>query len=102
MQLTYGYDLKENDDILIPARRTGEIMSHFSLPGAALVNFLPFRTVSFTRLSLLPPPDCLLYTVKHLPSWVPLFKYEPVASECKHLGQRMKNEPIEFVRNSMV
>jgi hypothetical protein len=102
MQLTYGYDLKENDDILIPARRTGEIMSHLSLPGAALVNFLPFRTVSFTRLSLLPPSDCLLYSVKHLPSWIPLFKYEPVASECKHLGQRMKNEPIEFVRNSMV
>jgi hypothetical protein len=102
MQLTYGYDLKENDDILMPARRTGEIMAYFSLPGAALVNFLPFRTVSFTRLSLLPPSDCLLYSVKHLPSWIPLFKYEPVASECKHLGQRMKNEPIEFVRNSMV
>jgi hypothetical protein len=58
MHLTYGYDLKENDDILMPARRTGEIMSHFSLPGTALINFLPFRTVSFTLLSLLPPFDC--------------------------------------------
>lgn len=82
MYITYGYDLKENDDLmLLPARRTGEIMSKFVLPGAALVNHLPF--------------------LKRLPSWVPLFKYEPVASECKELGLRMKNEPIEFVRNSM-
>ena len=46
MHLTYGYDLKENDDLMIlPARRTGEIMSKFVLPGAALVNYLPFREV---------------------------------------------------------
>ena len=47
MYLTYGYELKENDDIVVPARRTLEIMSQFTLPGAALVNHLPFRTVSF-------------------------------------------------------
>lgn len=47
MHLTYGYELKENDDIVVPAMRTGEIMSQFALPGAALVNHLPFRTVSF-------------------------------------------------------
>ncbi|KAF8263545.1 cytochrome P450 [Lactarius quietus] len=81
MHLTYGYDLKENDKILVSARRTGDIMSALILPGAALVNHLPF--------------------LKHLPSWVPWFKYEPVASECKELGKRMKNEPIDFVRNSM-
>lgn len=52
MYLTYGYDLKENDDILTPARRTGEIMSQFALPGAALVNHLPFRTVSGISLVL--------------------------------------------------
>jgi hypothetical protein len=47
MHLTYGYDLKENDDILMPAMRTGEIMKHFVLPGAALVNHLPFRAVPY-------------------------------------------------------
>jgi hypothetical protein len=46
MYLAYGYELKENDDIVVPARRTGKIMSQFALPGAALVNHLPFRTVS--------------------------------------------------------
>ena len=43
MHLTYGYDMKADDDILIPAKRNGEIMSQFVLPGAALVNHLPFR-----------------------------------------------------------
>jgi hypothetical protein len=70
MHLTYGYDLKEKDDILMPARRTGEIMSHFSLPGTALVNFLPFRTVLFTLLSLLPPFDCLTAISSPIPPFV--------------------------------
>lgn len=52
MYLTYGYELKENDDIVVPARRTGEIMSQFALPGAALVNHLPFRTVSLSPIVL--------------------------------------------------
>ncbi|KAI9433752.1 cytochrome P450 [Lactarius indigo] len=81
MHLTYGYDLKENDDILMPVKRTGDIMGQFVLPGAALVNHLPF--------------------LRHLPSWVPWFKYEPLASECRELARRMKNEPMDFVRNSM-
>lgn len=44
MSLMYGYDLKENDDILVPVRNTGDIMAQVVLPGAALVNHLPFRT----------------------------------------------------------
>ena len=45
MHLTYGYDLKENDGILMPARRAGAIMGQVLLPGAALVNHLPFRAI---------------------------------------------------------
>jgi hypothetical protein len=100
MHLTYGYILKENDDALMPAKRCNEIMRLFILPGAAVVNHLPFRAVPLSPsviILILRP-----YLVRHLPSWVPWFKYEPVASECKGLGQRIKNEPIEFVRNSMV
>ncbi|KAH9039825.1 cytochrome P450 [Lactarius pseudohatsudake] len=81
MRLTYGYDLKENDDMLVPPKRVIEIMTRFVLPGAALVNHLPF--------------------LRRLPSWVPWFKYEPLASECRELSRRMKNEPIDFVRNSV-
>ena len=44
MSLTYGYELKENDDILVPVRTTGDIMAQVVMPGAALVNHLPFCT----------------------------------------------------------
>ncbi|KAI0291302.1 cytochrome P450 [Russula brevipes] len=81
MSLTYGYELKENDDILVPVQKTSEIMSRVVLPGAALVNHLPF--------------------LRHTPSWIPWFKYESIARICKDLGQRMMNEPIDFVRNAM-
>ncbi|KAH8984170.1 cytochrome P450 [Lactarius hatsudake] len=81
MRLTYGYDLKENDDMLVPPKRAIKIITQFVLPGAALINHLPF--------------------LRHLPSWVPWFKYEPLASECRELARRMKNEPMDFVRNSM-
>jgi hypothetical protein len=50
MHLTYGYDLKENDEILIPARRTSEIMSRLILPGAAFINHFPFRTVPLSPI----------------------------------------------------
>ena len=60
MYLTYGYDLKENDDLMIlPARRTGEIMSKLVLPGAALVNYLPFREVP------LSPTQTILIGLSH-------------------------------------
>ncbi|KAH9042935.1 cytochrome P450 [Lactarius deliciosus] len=81
MRLTYGYDLKENDDMLVPPKRAIKIITQFVLPGAALINHLPF--------------------LRHLPSWVPWFKYEPLASECRELARRMKDEPMDFVRNSM-
>jgi hypothetical protein len=44
MSLTYGYELKENDDILAPAHKTAEITTQLVMPGAALVNYLPFCT----------------------------------------------------------
>ncbi|KAI9507132.1 cytochrome P450 [Russula earlei] len=81
MSLTYGYELEENDDILVPTRKTGEIMSQLAVPGAALVNHLPI--------------------LRYTPSWVPLFKYEPMASICRELGKRMINEPIDYVKNAM-
>ncbi len=43
MSLMYGYDLKENDEIIVAPMRLGEILGRLVLPGAALVNHLPFR-----------------------------------------------------------
>ncbi|KAH9021877.1 cytochrome P450 [Lactarius hengduanensis] len=81
MRLTYGYDLNDDDDMIVPPKRVGDILKQFLLPGAALVNHFPF--------------------LRRLPSWVPWFKYEPLAGECRELARRMKNEPMDFVRNSM-
>ncbi|KAI0253723.1 cytochrome P450 [Lactifluus subvellereus] len=81
MSLTYGYDLKDNDDIITAPVQATEIMSQLILPGAALVNHLPF--------------------LRHIPSWTPWFSYEPLARIGRNLAQRMKNEPIDFVKNAM-
>ncbi len=43
MSLTYGYDLKDNNDHMIAAPvQITELLSRFVLPGAILVNHLPF------------------------------------------------------------
>jgi len=81
MSLAYGYELQENDDMLVPPHMTGEIISRVLLPGAALVNHLPF--------------------LRHTPSWIPWFKNEPMAGLCRELGKRMMNEPIDFVKKAM-
>ena len=44
MSYTYGYDLKENDDIIEAPVQLSQIIGRFFYPEAALVNFLPSRT----------------------------------------------------------
>ena len=46
MSLTYGYDLKDGDEILEAPVQTNELLSPLLLPGAALVNHLPFCAIS--------------------------------------------------------
>ena len=41
--LVYGYDLKENDEIIEASVQLGNTMFRLALPGATLVNYLPFR-----------------------------------------------------------
>lgn len=43
MSLVYGYDLKENDKIIEAPVQLSRMLAYFVLPGAALVNHLPFR-----------------------------------------------------------
>jgi len=42
MSLTYGYDLKEGDDMIAAPTQAAEIMVQLLLPGAAMVNHIPF------------------------------------------------------------
>jgi hypothetical protein len=43
MSLVYGYDPKENDKMVEAPVQLANISGRFILPGAALVNYLPFR-----------------------------------------------------------
>ncbi|KAI9434735.1 cytochrome P450, partial [Russula earlei] len=81
MSLTYGYDLKDGDTMISAPVQAVEILSRLILPGAALVNHLPF--------------------LRHVPSWVPFLSYKPLARIGKELSDKMKNEPIDFVKNAM-
>jgi hypothetical protein len=45
MSLTYGYDLKEYDDMIAAPVQASKIMSQLLLPGAALVNHFPICVV---------------------------------------------------------
>ncbi len=47
MSLVYGYDLKENDKVIVAPVQLGHILARLVLPGAALVNYLPFRMNSY-------------------------------------------------------
>jgi hypothetical protein len=47
MSLTYGYDLKDGDDFMAAPIQATELMSRVILPGAVLVNHLPFCAVPY-------------------------------------------------------
>jgi len=81
MSLTYGYDLKDDDKILKASAGAAEILSPLLLPGAALVNHLPF--------------------LRYIPSWVPFLSYEPLARTVRKLSETIRNEPIDFVKNAL-
>ncbi|KAN0107223.1 cytochrome P450 [Russula decolorans] len=44
-----------------------------------------------------------LKDVRHIPSssWVPYFSYEPFARIVRELSQRIRNEPLDFVKNAL-
>ncbi|KAF8504863.1 cytochrome P450 [Russula emetica] len=81
MSVTYGYDLKDGDKILEAPEWAVRILSSFVLPGAAL---------------------CLtVVSVRHIPSWVPYFSYKPLAQIGRKMNERIRNEPIDFVKNAL-
>ena len=100
MSLTFGYDLIDGDQILEAPVQVTKIMSPLVLPGAALVNNLPFCALS--QIPCLASSVSQLFSVRHIPSWVPFLSYEPLARIVRKLSERMRNEPIDFVKNALV
>jgi hypothetical protein len=101
MSLTYGYDLKDGDKILEAPTGAAENLSPLLLPGGALVNHLPFCAIS----NFILPTTVVSHSnvlVRHIPSWVPFLSYEPLARTVRKLSERIRNEPIDFVKNALV
>ncbi len=55
MSLTYGYDLKEGDDMIAAPVQAAEMLVPLILPGAAMVNHLPFCVFLLVPIAILAP-----------------------------------------------
>jgi len=52
MALTYGYNLKEGDDIIAAPIQVSEIMTQFLLPEAAWINIFPSCVFPFVAMTI--------------------------------------------------
>lgn len=101
MSLVYGYDVKGKDDVYLKtALDANDIAQRTFLPGAVLVNDLPFRESFISRME-----DASLtkvFSVKHLPEWLPGMGFKALARLGDRLGKEMVNKPFAFVKDTMV
>jgi len=82
LAMTYGYEVQgRNDRKVDAARKLVEIGSATILPGALLVNDLPF--------------------LRHIPDWLPWISYKPLARAGRDLGLEAMHPPIQFVKDAM-
>ena len=100
MSATYGYDLKDGDKLLEAPVQASGILNKLLLPGGALVNDIPICVAFYFILAMLVVSQ--VFSVRYIPSWVPYFSYKPVARRLRKLSERMRNEPIDFVKNALV
>ena len=98
--MAYGYEVQGRDDRKVDiAREMVQLASEISLPGALLINNLPFCESS--------PSSCRhsaegFTLVRYIPEWIPWFSYKPLARYGQDLGDEVRHAPMSFVRESMV
>ena len=103
LAMTYGYEVRGLDDRKVTvARKMTEHGSTNALPGALLVNELPFRVFSFFGYTHCCSRFTTTLLVRHIPEWLPWFSYKPLARIGVDLGNEVLNEPIRFVVDGMV
>jgi len=73
-------------------------MGEIALPGALLVNILPFCESSM----VFNKAQRLLVLVRHIPEWLPWLSYKPLARYGYDLGQVVLHVPMEFAKESIV
>ncbi|KAH9066016.1 cytochrome P450 [Lactarius deliciosus] len=82
LSMTYGYDVEGPDDRkLYVVKKMAQITATTTLPGALLVNSLPF--------------------LRHVPEWLPWFSYKPLARWGHSIGLEAVQEPMAFVKECM-
>ena len=66
MSLTYGYDMTDGDKILEPSLQLIKMLAPLTLPGGALVNYLPF-CAGFNFISATPavPHSDFIFSATH-------------------------------------
>ena len=99
MSLAYGYDLNDGDDFMEAPIQAVELVSRLVLPGAVLVNHLPFCKILYF---IKPVQVSQLFSMRRIHSWVPFLRYGPLIRKGKELCEKIKNGPINFVKNEMV
>lgn len=83
LAMGYGYEVKGLDDRKIKvARKLAQLIGETVLPGALLVNDLPF--------------------LRYIPEWLSWFSYKPLARFGYNIGQEVIRGPMEFVREAIL
>ena len=100
MSLAYGYDLNDGDDFMEAPIQAIKLLSPLVLPGAVLVNHLPFCTILYFIAPMQVSHS--VFSVRQIHSWVPFLSYEPLIRKGRELCEKIKNGPIDFVKNAMV
>lgn len=82
LDVTYGYDVKDNTDSLISlVARVTEEFSASSVPAANFVDALPW--------------------LSYLPSWLPGFHFKTIASQMRSRLEKMVETPFSYVRDQV-
>ncbi|KAI9457534.1 cytochrome P450 [Russula earlei] len=83
MGMGYGYEVQgPNDRKIDVARKVARLGADTVLPGALLVNDLPF--------------------LRYIPEWLPWFSYKPLARYGHDIGQEVLHAPMAFVKEGIL
>lgn len=95
---TYGREIASNDDDYVKlAAATMVAMASLGVPGLNAVDLFPFCESETLDIYFL-----FIFSVRHVPSWLPGAQLLRKAREVKKLVQRMVDEPYEQVKTQMV
>ncbi|KAL0569127.1 hypothetical protein V5O48_012840 [Marasmius crinis-equi] len=79
----YGYDISPKNDYYVDLaeKAVGHLSEELGSPAAAIINILP--------------------VLRHLPPWLPIFRFQRCAAVCQNLVNQMMEVPFEYVKSNM-